>query len=368
MRMKVVPLVITIASWALCGCAGDEGEGDLDGGADGGDTDVDSDADTDTAPGPYAALFDEVWQILQDEYPYMDYKSIDWHALGDECRAIASGDDATYDIWLNQAMDCLLGPLADYHVAILDMNDEWHGYGVLGWTGNFDDDLADTYLVDGGVAAGPYGDVRLGTTVDGGFGYIRVGTWAPASLAGVDFTELIELLGDVPGIAVDVRANSGGSELEAMELAGQFVTDTETPYAFYQLREEIDDDETTHELSSSHDKTMWPEYVVDAPFEGPVAVLIGHKCMSSCELFVAMTGLAGSAETFGATTRGSSGNPVDAELSNGTVLHHSTWLLTLADGETVLEWNGIDPDHPVEFTGASGDEVLEAAIDWLGEQ
>lgn len=350
---------------AVAGCAEDE-SGDLDAGADGGDTD--SDSDSDTSPGPYAALFDEVWQILQDEYPYMDHKSIDWQALGDECRELVSGSDATYDTWLNQAMDCLLAPLADYHVAILDMSDEWHGYGVDGWTGNFDSELADTYLVDGGLASGPSGDVRFGTTADGGYGYIRVETWSPASLAGVEFGDLLAMIGDVPGLMIDVRANSGGSELEAMELAGQVVSDTETPYAFYQLRNETDDDPTTHELGPTQDKTLWPDYVAAAPFEGPVAVLVGHKCMSSCELFVSMMGLAETAETFGATTRGSSGNPDDKELTNGTVLRHSTWFLVLADGETALEWNGIEPDHAVAFVGGATDEVIEEALLWLGTQ
>jgi len=356
--------VLLLMAIALAGCAEDDPGDDLDAGADGGDTDADS--DTDTAPGPYANLFDEVWQILQDEYPYMDYKSIDWLALRDECRPLAAAQDATYDIWLTQAMDCLLAPLADYHVAILDVNDEWHGYGVEAWTGNFDDELADGYLVDGGLAAGPNGDVRFGKTADGGFGYIRVGTWSSAALAGVDFADLIAMIGDVPGFAIDVRGNSGGSELEAMELAGQFTADTETPYAHYRLRAETDNDETTHELGATSDKTLWPDYAAETPFAGPVAVLTGHKCMSSCELFVTMMGLVDGAETFGATTRGSSGNPDDKTLSNGTVLHHSTWLLLLADGETVLEWNGLAPDHPVEFGGDGVDEVLEAAIDWLG--
>jgi len=363
--MKLIWILVTAALLASCA---DDGADDSDAGADGGDTDVDSDADTDTVPGPYEGLFDEVWQILQDEYPYMDHKSVDWHALGDTCRPLVESADANYDIWLTQAMDCLLGPLADYHVAILDVNEEWHGYGVEGWTGNFDVELADTYLVDGGLAAGPYGDVRFGTTVAGGYGYVRVETWSSASLAGIDFTELVELIGDVPGYALDVRMNSGGSELEAMELAGQFVGDTETPYAFFQVRQETDDDPQTHELGAMQDKTLWPDYAVDTPFDGPVAVLVGHKCMSSCELFVAMMGLADGAETFGATTRGSSGNPDEKELENGTILRHSTWLLTLADGETVLEWSGIEPEHAVEFAGGTSDEVLEAALDWLDAQ
>jgi hypothetical protein len=354
--MKLACLLVWI--WALAtlaGCSDDEGAADA--GADGGDTD--------TVPGPYANLFDEVWQILQDEYPYMDYKTINWHTLRDQCRPLVAGPDATYDIWINEAMDCLLSPLADYHVNIFDLNDEWHTYGTTGWYGNFDNELADTYLVDGGLAVGATGDVTFGTTTEGGFDYVRTDTWSPANLAGVEFGELVDTIGDVPGYVLDVRANSGGSELEAMELAGLFVADTETPYSFFQERVEVDEDEYTHELTSPVPKTIWPEYIADSQYAGPVALLLGHKCMSSCELSVAMLTLSDQVETFGATTRGSSGNPEEKDLSNGTVLRHSTWLLTLADGETVLEWTGIEPEQPVEFVGSSADEVLQAAIDWL---
>jgi len=55
-------------------------------------------------------------------------------------------------------------------------------------------DLADTYLVDGGLAAGATGDVTFGTTTVGGFGYVRVDTWAPANLAGVQFDELLDTM------------------------------------------------------------------------------------------------------------------------------------------------------------------------------
>ena len=78
-----------------------------------------------------------------------------------------------------------------------------------------------------------------------------------------------------------------------------------------------------------------------------------------------MLKLSSTVRLFGATTGGATGNPDHELLSDGTQLRHSTWLLTLADRETVLEWNGIEPDTPVEFLGAGTDEVMDAALTWL---
>jgi C-terminal processing protease CtpA/Prc len=264
--------------------------------------------------------------------------------------------------FLESGMDCLLAPLRDYHVAIQDDTGEFWGYGLDGYIPNYDTGLIALRLDAG--SAEVTGAATTGTLEAGSFGYIRVDSWVRSDLGSIDIPGLVDAVGPVAGMVIDMRTNSGGDESAAQELAGRFVSDTTTAYDFAQVRDEQDGDPVTHELGPQVGQVL-PASVVGAQFGGPVALLIGNKCLSSCEHFVAMMALAPQVRRFGETTRGGTGNPrFDTLSDDATVLISSTWLITLPDG-TVLEWNGIAPDEQIDFVGAGGDEVLDAAVDWL---
>jgi hypothetical protein len=313
-------------------------------------------------PEEQEVLFQEVWTVLDATYPYFDYKEIDWLALHDKCRELVCEERHDYDDFIGPAADCLLAPLADEHVGLTDPEGEFHGYGVEGYTPNSLDSLANERLDYATLVEGPTS--VTGTLNGGRFGYIRVDSF---SVGLEDFGSRVAAVGVVEGWVIDMRQNGGGNELAAMELAGQFVEDTTTPYSYVQYREETDGDPTTHELGPQTARTLDADLVADEVFVGNVALLIGDGCVSSCESFVAMMDLAESLRTFGDTTRGSSGNPEEIvlEADGVTRLLSSTWFDTLGDGTTVIEWNGIDPDEPVDFEGGEEDQILEAAILWV---
>ncbi|MFZ5478322.1 MAG: S41 family peptidase [Myxococcota bacterium] len=329
----------------------------------------DTAATTDTGDectGGYAGLFDEVWDVFQATYPYFELKGVDWHAQRAACRPDMCDPDTTYRKFVNQGMDCLLSPLADYHSYVIDTDDEAHGYGLDDYTRNYDDALSDTYLEGGGTTFGETGHVVAGTLLGTNHLYVRVESWSDVD--DVDFGDVLALLPEADGYVVDVRGNSGGNESVAQRLGGRLVGNGGVPYAWAQYRDEQDGDPYTYEMTDPAGIAIDDVYANLAVEPRPIALLLGEKCMSSCEGFVSMLVNSTLTRSFGATTRGSTGNPTQAELSDGTIVSVSRWYLTRADGVTPVEWHGIPPDEDVDFTGEERDEVLEAALAWLAGQ
>src|SRR5688572_31434768 len=91
-------------------------------------------------------LFEEVWSILDATYPYFDYKEVDWLALHDECRERVCEERHDYEDFIGPAADCLLKPLADYHVGLTDPEGEFHFFGLEGYTPNSLASLAEARL------------------------------------------------------------------------------------------------------------------------------------------------------------------------------------------------------------------------------
>jgi len=312
-------------------------------------------------------LFEEVWTILDETYPYIEYKGIDWSALHDECLVEVCDPDHEYEDFATSGMNCLLAPLSDWLVFVIDRDGEYLRYGIEYAQSNVNPSLADGYLDDGTLTL--ENTTTAGRLEDGRFGYLRVEAFESSSLDD-DVEELVAGIGPVEGYVVDLRENVvGNSEQIAMDVAGQFVTDTATPYGFDQYREEIDGDPATHELGPPIAKSIESDRVADSPFAGPVAVLTGEVCWTSCEWFLAMMKLAPDVRSFGAATQGNSSEAqlLTLEADSETFLVSSTSLASLGDG-TVIEWNGIAPDELVEFSDDGDDEVLEAAIAWLQDR
>ena len=81
---------------------------------------------------------------------------------------------------------------------------------------------------------------------------------------------------DVPGIILDVRANTGGMPQLAMAMAGHFFTDYERVIDFYYADGE-----------GNFDYRGFIEILVSEPyFDGPVAVLVDPLTGSAGDVFV----------------------------------------------------------------------------------
>ena len=207
-----------------------------------------------------------------------------------------------------------------------------------------------------------YGRIRDGERT---VGYLLVRTLESSAQAALAVAQnaLDEFARDCDAMVLDLRPNGGGNELLALPIAAWFVTGTQVYAGCVKRNPE----------SGAWDVRDERRIVGNGAgrrFDGPVAVLIGPRCLSSCEAFVLMMRQAERAVLVGSRTGGSSGNPQPHVLPNGVTVWLPSWRATDADGEC-FEGVGIAPDIEVRATASDferGDPVLEAALAALRER
>lgn len=204
--------------------------------------------------------------------------------------------------------------------------------------------------------------VVSGRVLESGLGYIHVRSFAEeVSDAAALFADTLQEMIDagVPGIILDVRANTGGMPQLAMAMAGHFFTDYERVIDFYYADGE-----------GSFDYRGFIEILVSEPhFDGPVAVLVDPLTGSAGDVFVYAMQVDDRAIVVGHTPTGG----FTGEVSDGQYLLPGDLTVQVptgrptdpATGETVIEGIGVAPDVRVPLTRDSvlspEDEVLDAA-------
>ena len=191
-------------------------------------------------------------------------------------------------------------------------------------------------------------------------GFISIAQWDDPEIP-VQIDETLEQMRGTRGLILDVRLNGGGSEDLAREVAGRFLKQ-DFVYAFSQFRKGAAHDDLTEKMPrTASPRGPWR-------YHRPVVVLIGRKCMSSNESFVAMLTGDPDATTMGDRTCGSSGNPRVVQLPADLTVSVPQWIDYLPDGKP-LDEQGVQPQVPlaVKPEGLSGarDDLLTAALERL---
>jgi C-terminal processing protease CtpA/Prc len=207
--------------------------------------------------------------------------------------------------------------------------------------------------------------VEAYTLPDSGLGYIRINTFSDddnlmARLWDRNLQDLID--NEIPGLILDLRANSGGSGAMASNYAGYFFEEEIELYngLYY------------NEISGEFEPGPVPSRIRPAPlhFAGPVAVLVGPDCVSACEAFAyamqqdgraIIVGHYPSAGAYGEVGQGQYKLPDDLSMQFPTGRYET------ADGELVMEGVGVIPEITVPVTTDSAlgrvDAVLQAAVE-----
>jgi C-terminal processing protease CtpA/Prc len=190
-------------------------------------------------------------------------------------------------------------------------------------------------------------------------GFIAIYGWNGSGLPR-QFDTVLEEMGGTNTVALvlDVRLNGGGSEDLAREVAGRFL-EKNFVYAYSQFRNGPNHTNLTERYSRSvQPRGPWR-------YEHPVVLLIGQKCMSSNESFVAMMSGGPKVTIMGDHTCGSSGNPKIIQLPLAMTVSVPRWIDYLPDG-TPLDERGFVPAEqfssgPNAFAGQH-DDLLSAAL------
>lgn len=300
--------------------------------------------------------FEALWQILDENYCFFEYKEVDWDEVHDryEHQIVDTMDQfALFDV-----LGDMLAELKDGHTNLsspFDMSRYWAWYED--YPDNFDEKILENYLgTDYRIAGG----MRYRTLADEQIGYI----YYPSFSSGVGETNLDYILyqfKDCMGLIIDIRNNGGGMLTYSDRIAARFIEGSLlTGYI-------------QHKMGPGHDEFSEPYALTLAATEGhtlwyrPVIVLTNRQCYSSANDFVQAMRLLPQVRTMGDKTGGGSGFPYNSELPNGWLVRFSASRTLGVDYEQ-LEF-GIEPDIPIAMketdADAGKDTILETAIQLL---
>lgn len=302
------------------------------------------------------ASFDQLWTEYDREYAMFAIRpEVDWNALREEYRPKALQCKTAYEFGCVCAE--MLAHLRDLHI--------WVRIGEEGIPvfnrprpGNANPKAAASIL--GGLKKA--GQRVEWTVTEDKIGYIAVYSLNDPEIP-KQVDQVLESMANTRGIVFDVRLNGGGSEPLGMEIAGRFV-DKEAIYSYSQYRSGPNHADLTEKIPRSFaPRDLWR-------YDRPVILLIGQRCLSSNESFVAMMDQCPQVTMMGDKTGGSSGNPKMIELPIGLKVSMPRWIDLLVDGKP-LDERGIQPDIPIPTTEqsfAGDDPVLKAALNRLRKE
>jgi hypothetical protein len=301
-----------------------------------------------------AAAFNQLWEAFDRDYAMFVLRpEVDWAKMRKEYRPKALASQSTYEF----ADVCaeMLRPLRDLHVwmTVAGVN-----VPVFNRPRSANSNPSAHHAILGELHQA--GRVHWAATADK-IGFIAIYGWNTGPEIPAQVDEALEQMRDTRGLIVDVRLNGGGDEPTAEKVASRFLEE-EFVYAYSQFR----NGPKQTNLTEKYGRKIGPR----GPwrYDRPVVLLIGQKCMSSNESFIAM--MSGNPEVtiMGDHTCGSSGNPKIVKLPLEMTVSVPRWIDYLPDG-TPLDEKGVQPQVP--FNPAPGafegerDDLLTAALERL---
>jgi hypothetical protein len=296
------------------------------------------------------------FQVLVEDmdrhYPFFSLKRIDWEGLTQRYRVEA---EATKDAQaFSRVLADMLSQLKDIHIWIDSPAGRLPTYRSS-YEANSDQTALRQKLRD----VREFGTLGFVGGTEEGYGVIVVNSLSAEESATETFLAAIEELFDAPAMVIDLRDNSGGSELLAARIAAMFA-DKRRMYAASLSRSGRKHDD----LDQTGARFIEP--MKGTTYLRPVVCLVGPGCVSSGEALAQMMKTLPHATLVGQPTRGASGNPAPVNLPNGISVWYSRWVDMLPDG-TPIEGKGVPPDITVEHE-SPGDPTFDAAVKILDEK
>lgn len=309
----------------------------------------------------YSDDFQTVWQDFDLNYSYFIHKQIDWDYFKTIYEPLVE-EEVTYDFFIYEVLVPMLTELKDIHVRLYNKNGDFVPLYSRSWEKNYEynEQFFTEYVSDINKTTN---NTFIWGSVSDSLGYLLIWTWTNSD----DTDEFLNwfdthqtAFNNYKGFIIDVRPNSGGNELLAINVASRFASESKI-YAYRKTRNGPDhDDFTPFSSNGVAPSENWQ-------FTKPIAVLIGQGCVSSNEAFILMMTTQDHVTSIGDTTRGASGNPSIFNLEDGTEYHISRWVAYKTD-QTILEDVGIFPDIAIPASQSivgDHDMVLEQAIEFL---
>jgi C-terminal processing protease CtpA/Prc len=299
----------------------------------------------------FAAQFDSLWSTFDREYSYFDYKQIDWNALKNTYRpmATAAADQVAFMAVIRE----MLGRLHDKHVVVREPSGAAQATYAPEEFVNWDRRVWQQYIARAGWAP-VRGD--SGSGVLDGVPYISISGWNTSLITAAEFDAALERFRNAPVLILDVRMNGGGTDSIAFDVAGRFArTSVNTGSVRYRSGPSHSD------FGAPIQRTLNPRGPWQ--FTGKVLLLVGRFCLSSNESFIEAMGQLPNVTVAGDRTGGGSASPATFPLAGGWSYTVSRWIEYAADGH-VIEDAGISPRVFVPASAADFAQGRDPVIDW----
>lgn len=336
--------------------------------------------------------FDVFWSTMNEQYAFFEQRGVDWNALRDQWRGQLNGASSDADLF--KVLTELITPLCDGHVQLMSDTGEFNGeMNPACWNGlaqHLMDEFANKAQYDhpfeyfqqefvpsalntieagyiqGGLTSALLDKILWGD-LGGGVGYLNVLQMTeytgPDATAAEDLESLapvldtvMESFADKQALVIDIRLNTGGYDLVALNIADRFVHQTRVAL--------------TKKARWNDGFTVRQPYVSspagDSPFNRPIVILTSDLTASAAENFLLAMHSLPHVTIIGETTVGVHSDVLLRSLPNGWHFTLSNEVYETADG-TVYEGHGITPDIEVtsprvEDMSAGRDFGIEAAL------
>ena len=309
-------------------------------------------------------LFDELWTVFDREYAAFDISGKDWDAIRDKYRPLV--DTNTSEETLFMVFKSMLFELEDAHADLhrdSDFGSIQYYYEVvnntsanyIGW-----DALKENYL----ESVTELSD-RLAYSIVSGtkIGYIRLANLSGESSKFDLVKKLIDRFGELDGLVIDVRNNSGGNEVNGYPIAGR-IAEGRTTYRYAKLKSGCERNRLS-DLKTLQFNSLGPE-----KFLGEVVLLTNKHTFSAGEDFtLMMKALPNVTHVGGDTWGGYATGPGSKALSNGWRYRVSKKISYDLSKKPIK--GGITPNIRVEISSEDElnqkDTILEKALELLSK-
>jgi Peptidase family S41/Tricorn protease C1 domain len=297
------------------------------------------------------AVFEEVWNVMNERYALFSVKNINWDSVYSVYRARVNNTMSEQQLF--KTISSMLETLKDGHVALLSPADTavYDGF-YTNYLRNFNySNIIKNYLLNEFKSEGP-----VIYKISGQTGYLLCRSFAN-EISEAQLTTIFTALQNVTGLIIDVRGNLGGSLQNAQLLASRVINSKKL---------------VKFELVKSgkgHNEFFNPQPYYLSPsfpsFNKKVVILTNRSCFSACNDFAVYISDNLNIQSVGDVTGGGGGIPNNYILKNGWILQYTATKTLSATGLPVED--GVKPDISISITPAQEaagiDPVLEKALE-----
>lgn len=301
--------------------------------------------------------FDALWEIIDKQYCYLDYKNIDWRKI---YNVYYNGlDTVKNDYQLFDLMATMLGELKDGHVNLYSTFDRSRYWK---WFTNHPDNFYSELIFGKHYLSNDYriaGSLRYKAIANKQIGYIYYGSFSNG-FSDANMRAIFQQFASCKGLIIDIRNNGGGLLSNSKKMASYFFTKkTLTGYITHKTGDGHSDFSTPKPIYTEQHKTV--------RWQKPIVILINRSSYSAANDFICRMQYAPYATLTGDVSGGGGGIPMSSELPNGWMVRFSSSPMLDAKKQQI-EW-GIAPDLRIDIKPtdrANGyDTIIETAIVYL---